>query len=161
MIKAIIITLIISLTAIADSTLKIKYGVAVDANKKGLLNDSYRAVDIGYYSNLEKSVSWAVTAGYYGDKSIKLNTGFACAQFGVEIKPFDWMYIDQYFGPCYFHDARGLISGKLNFATNTGMGWRDSTGSQVGINIKHFSNAGLSVPNTGVNLLMLNMSFGL
>jgi len=154
-----LILILFSLNTRADSTIKLKYGVGVDPDK--ILDDTYRAIDIGYYAALEKSVSWAVTAGYYGDKSIDLDTFYGCAQFGVELHPASFMYIDNYFGPCYFHEAQGLISGKLQFATNMGIGWRDSTGSQVGLNLKHFSNAGIKKPNTGTNLIMFNMSFGL
>ena len=157
--RAILIILFFSLSAFADSNIKLKYGVGVDSVK--ILDDTYRAIELGYYTDVEKSISWAVTAGYYGDKSIDLDTGFACAQFGVELNPFGFMYVDNYFGPCYLHESGGALSGNLQFATNTGIGWRDKTGSQMGINLKHFSNAGLSKPNMGTNLLMLNMSFGL
>lgn len=154
-----ILILFFSLTANADSTLKLKYGVGIDPEK--ILDDTYRAIDIGYYTSLERSVSYAITVGYYGDKKVDLDTAYGCAQFGVELHPFSFMYIDNYFGPCFFKSAGGLLSGHTQFATNMGIGWRDKTGSQVGLNLKHFSNAGLSKPNTGTNLIMFNMSFGL
>lgn len=161
MIKNFIFSTLIILTTcfcFADSTIKIKYGVGIDAKK--VFDDTFRAIDIGYYTDLEKSVSWALTVGYYGDKSVDLDTWFIGAQFGVELKPLSWMYVDNYFGPCYLNEARGNLSGHLQFCTNSGIGWRDGTGSQVGLNLLHISNAGLSTPNKGVNLIMGNMSFG-
>lgn len=155
----VLLTFLTSCLCLADSTIKLKYGVGIDPKK--ILDDTYRAIDIGYYTELEKSISYAFTVGYYGDKSVDLDTAYGCAQFGVELHPFSFMYADNYFGPCYIHKAKGQISGHTQFVTNMGIGWRDSTGSQVGLNLWHMSNAGLSKPNIGTNLIMFNMSFGL
>lgn len=144
----------------ADSTIKIQYGLGF--HPETYLSDKIRSVNIGHYSRLEKSVSYALTAGYLGDKTFELETGYACAQFGTQIRALSFLYVDNYFGPCYFHEAHGAISGHLQFATNIGFGWRDkSTGSEIGINWKHFSNAGLSKPNLGLDLIMLSLGFGL
>ena len=151
--------LLFSTMVMADSTLKIQYGVGIDPVK--VFNDRLRSINIGYYGNLEKSTSWAITGGWLAESSNALNTGYGCAQFGVELRPLSFMYVDNYFGPCYFHEAHGFISGKLQFATNLGIGWRDKTGSQIGLNWKHFSNAGIKRPNIGLDLVMFNLSFGL
>lgn len=145
---------------VGDKTIKIQYGVAL--NEDTVFDDSLRSINVGHYWKLNNALSWAVTGGYYGDKTVDLNTGYACGQFGASLKPFKWMFVENYFGPCYFHEARGRISGHLQFATNIGAGWRDpSTGSEIGLNWKHFSNAGLSKPNIGADLLMLSLAFGL
>jgi hypothetical protein len=160
-----LITILFTLkTFSSESVFKIKYGVSLEPNTEKILNDTYRAIEIGYFSGLNKSLSWSINGGYYGDKSIDLNTWYTCAQFGTELKPFKFFYVDQYFGPCYFGAREmNLINGHIQFQTSTGIGWRDGTGSQIGMNLIHFSSGGLSapLPNTGVNLLMLNMSFGL
>lgn len=147
-------------TAKADSTIKIQYGVGFHPDT--YITDDIRSVNVGYYPKLEKSVSYGFSAGYLGDKTYDLNAGYACAQFGTSLRPMSFMYVDNYFGPCYFTNAHGAISGLLQFATNIGMGWRDSsTGSEIGLNWKHFSNAGLSRPNRGLDLIMLSLAFGL
>lgn len=144
-----------------DSIIKIQYGIAMTPK---LFNSSVKSVNIGYYSNLRKALSWNVNGGYFGDNNDDVNAGYACAQFGAALHPFSWAFVENYFGPCYFHgleDSKKL-SGNLQFATNIGAGWRDpETGSEIGLNFKHFSNAGIKKPNLGVDLFMLSLAFGL
>lgn len=160
---ALVIAISLSATAYAapgDSTIKFQYGVGF--NEDTVIDDALRSINVGHYWKLNESVSWAISGGYYGDSRADLDTGYACAQFGTSLKPFDWMFVENYFGPCYFHETRGALSGHLQFATNLGAGWRDpSTGSEIGLNWKHFSNAGLQKPNVGADLLMLSLAFGL
>lgn len=145
---------------VGDRTIKFQYGVGF--SDSDIITDDVRSINIGYYIGLNDALSWAATAGYYGDKRVDLDTGYACAQFGASLNPFDWMFVENYFGPCYFHETKGALSGHLQFATNIGAGWRDpSTGSEIGLNWKHFSNAGLNEPNIGADLLMLSLAFGL
>lgn len=142
------------------STVKIQYGVGF--NEDTVVDDSVRSINIGYYTQLTNPISYNINGGYFGDKSVDLNTGYVCAQFGAALHPFDWMFVENYFGPCYFGETKGALSGNLQFATNIGAGWRDpKTGSEIGLNWKHFSNAGLSKPNIGRDLLMLSLAFGL
>lgn len=145
---------------VGSKTVKFQYGVGF--NEDTVLDDEIRSINLGHYWGLNNALSWAVTGGYYGDKLVDLNAGYACGQFGASLNPFEWMFVENYFGPCYFSEAKGRISGHLQFATNIGAGWRDpKTGSEIGLNWKHFSNAGLSKPNMGADLLMLSLAFGL
>ncbi len=150
----------IMLSAEVNSTIKIQYGLGF--NEESIVNDKMRSINIGYYARLRNSLSWNLNAGYLGDSRTDLKTGYACAQFGSALHPFDWLFVENYFGPCYFHETKDLLSGHLQFATNIGIGWRDpKTGSEIGAHWKHFSNAGLSKPNIGRDLLMLSLAWGL
>lgn len=143
-----------------DSTVKIQYGVGF--NEDTVIDDDVKSINVGYYMSLNHPVSWNVNGGYFGDKGADLDAGYLCAQFGAALNPFDWMFVENYFGPCYFTETKGALSGHLQFATNIGAGWRDpDTGSEIGLNWKHFSNAGLSKPNIGRDLLMLSVAFGI
>ncbi len=142
------------------STIKVQYGVGFSPDK--LLDSSRKSINVGYYAALRGPVSWNVNGGYLGDDEVDLDAVYACAQFGAALHPFDWMFVENYFGPCYFDKAKGRLSGHLQFATNIGAGWRDpDTGSEIGLNWKHFSNAGISKPNVGIDLIMLSVGFGI
>lgn len=147
----------------SDSHIKIQYGVG--ANPEDIIDDTKRTVLIGYFDNLEKSLAWGVSAGWLGDRRVGLNTGYMCAQFGAEIQILSFAYVNNFFGPCYFglgDEPFGNITGRLQAATNLGIGWRDKDSkSQVGLNILHFSNGGIARPNKGIDLISINLSFGL
>lgn len=143
-----------------SKTIKLQYGVGIDGEK--ILDDRVRSINIGYYFKLNESISWNVHGGYLGSKKTDMDTGYGCVQFGASLRPFKWMFVENYFGPCYFNAAKGNITGPLQFATNIGSGWRDPiTGSEIGLNWKHFSNAGIKRPNIGHDLIMLSLAFGL
>ena len=163
---ALILSLAMTATSFAHeidnkSTIKVQYGVGFHEDK--LLDDSVRSINVGYYTQLTNPISYNINGGYFGDKATDLNAGYVCAQFGAALHPFDWMFVENYFGPCYFSKTDDVsLSGHVQFATNIGAGWRDpGTGSEIGLNWKHFSNAGLSKPNIGRDLLMLSVAFGL
>lgn len=157
--KFIIALLLLTSTAFAsDSIIKIQYGVGFEENK--IIDTHHKSINLGYYSNLRSHVSWNVHAGYLGDKN--LDTYYGCAQFGASLNPFSWLFVENYFGPCYLHAWSDRLSGHLQFATHIGMGWRDpETRAELGLNWKHLSNAGISRPNIGRDLLMFSLGFGI
>ena len=91
-----------------------------------------------------------------------MDSYYVFAQFGSVLHPFEWMYIDHYFGPGYISKGNEKISGGLNFSMHMGMGWRDpDSGTTVGMNWKHISNAGLSKPNKGMDFLLVQVGYPL
>jgi hypothetical protein len=157
----IILSILISTTAWAgDSAIKVQYGIAFDAERT--LDSRRKSINIGVYKHLRNPVSYSINGGYLGDNDVDLNTGYVCGQFGAALNPLKFMFVENYFGPCYFQRTDGKLSGNLQFALNIGAGWRDpDTKSEIGINWKHFSNAGLKQPNVGIDLLMFSIAWGI
>ena len=76
--------------------------------------------------------------------------------------PGHWAFVENYFGPCYLTKTADKLTGHFQFSTHIGFGWRDpKTRNELGLNWKHFSNAGIKKPNIGRDLIMLSMGFGI
>lgn len=73
-------------------------------------------------------------------------------------------YIDAGIGMHQLSDAYDnggrQLSTRFEFGTVVGAGYRFASGWECGANIEHYSNGGISSPNSGVNFLALRISKG-
>lgn len=139
--------------------LKAQYGLGF-GDKDDVLDGSEKSLNVGYYNKLNSILGWDVHVGLVSAEGI--DSGYVFAQFGSELHPFDWMYVDHYFGPGYVHKGNSKISAGLNFSMHMGAGWRDpDEGTTVGLNWKHISNAGLRQPNKGMDFVLVQVGYPL
>ena len=141
--------------------LKAQYGLGLgDVADGEILNGSERNFNIGCYSKLNKVLGWGTHVGLISAEDE--TSYYAFAQFGSELHPFEWMYVDHYFGPGYVSKGNSKMSEGLNFSMHMGMGWRDPVaGTTIGMNWKHISNAGLREPNRGMDFLLVQVGYPL
>jgi len=157
--KALLLALLLGSTANAD-LIKIQYGVGISEKETQAFDTRHKSLNLGLYKQVAKSLSYNINIGYLGDRDV--STGYICGQFGTSVNPISGIFVENYFGPCAFSSRGTRLSGWLQFATNLGIGFRDpESGSEIGINWKHFSNAGISKPNKGRDLVLLSLGFGI
>lgn len=138
-------------------TIKIQYGLGIgDVAEGEVLNGSEKNVNIGCYSKLNKVLGWGTHVGLISAEGI--SAGYAFVQFGSVLHPFDWMYVDHYFGPGYVMEGNSKIAEGINFSMHMGIGWRDPIkGTTIGMNWKHISNAGIRKPNKGMDFVLIQV----
>lgn len=135
--------------------IKAQYGLGFGSNGN-ILNSSEKNFNVGYYNKLSKVLGWDIHGGILTEGG--QTSGYTFAQFGLVLHPFDWMYVDHYFGPGYVTKGNNKISGGLNFSIHIGMGWRDPNARMtVGLNWKHISNAGITQPNRGMDFWLVQV----
>lgn len=148
-------------TANDGPMIKAQYGLGLGDIANGeAFNGSERNLNVGYYNKLNKVLGWDVHGGILTADDI--TSGYVFVQFGSVLHPFDWLYIDHYFGPGFITKGNSKVSGGLNFSMHMGMGWRDpNTRMTIGMNWKHISNAGLRKPNKGMDFVLVQVGFPL
>ncbi len=137
--------------------IKIQYGLGIgDVGGGEVLSGSEKNLNIGCYSKLNKVLGWGTHVGIISVEDV--TAGYAFVQFGSVLHPFDWMYVDHYFGPGYVMKGNSKISEGLNFSMHMGIGWRDPVkGTTIGMNWKHISNAGMRKPNKGMDFILIQV----
>lgn len=137
--------------------IKVQYGLGIgDVANGEVLNGSERNLNVGYYSKLNKVLGWGTHIGLLTANGV--DSGYAFVQFGSVLHPFDWMYVDHYFGPGYVMKGNSKIAEGINFSMHIGIGWRDPVkGTTIGMNWKHISNAGIRNPNKGMDFILIQV----
>merc|ERR1712146_2706 len=138
-------------------------------------DDTLANVDVEYMKNYDTNWtygysfgtfrikdSWEKVNGVDTNKIRGYDAVYTCGRIGTSIRPAKFMYADLVTGPCYFSNHGILISGNIQFNTTVSYGLRDpNTGSQIGVNFRHFSNAGIQEGNYGANLFLITMGVAL
>ncbi len=137
--------------------IKVQYGLGIgDVSDGEVFNGSEKSLNVGYYNKLNKVLGWDVHGGILTDGDI--TSGYVFLQFGSVLHPFDWMYVDHYFGPGFLTKSNSKLTGHLQFSMHMGIGWRDPVkGTTIGMNWKHVSNAGIQSPNKGMDFLLIQV----
>lgn len=140
-----------------ERIIKVQYGLGIgDVANGEVLNGSEKNLNIGCYSKLNRILGWGTHIGMVSAENI--TSGYAFVQFGSVLHPFDWMYVDHYFGPGYVMKGNSKIAEGLNFSMHIGIGWRDPMkGTTIGMNWKHISNAGIRKPNKGMDFVLIQV----
>lgn len=171
--KYFLLTLLFTTNLLAADMLKIAGGVGF--RMQTTYDDTAANIDVEYMKDYDTNFTYGLSGGtfrikdfYYKENGVDLykikgyDALYVCGRAGVSIRPAGFMYADLVTGPCYFTDHGILIGGNIQFNTTISYGLRDpNTGSQIGLSYKHFSNAGLSKPNYGVNLVLITMGIAL
>ena len=144
----------------AESLIKVQYGLGL--GKGSSIDSGHKSINVGLYRDLEKVLSWNVHGGFLSDSNDKMSALYLFSQFGTTINPNEGIFINTYVGPGIITSTGSKLSGLLQFSINVGFGFKDPlTKNEIGINWKHISNAGLSRPNRGRDLILLSVGFSI
>jgi Lipid A 3-O-deacylase (PagL) len=106
---------------------------------------------------------WDDRSGY-SDRKVNQSPQYVKSSLFVEsllgVEPHtDHYYISYKLGPSYIAHSDILLGSNLQVGHELGLGVKDVRGVRIGIVIKHFSNAGLKVPNTGRDFAGIRIEF--
>lgn len=164
-----ILFLIFALASTSNASMFAQWGLASDhptENSKSLV----KFAEAGLTGEKGK-LAYTIGAGGWVDKS-KFRTidytgretshvkdsGFMEALVGVDPQCGP-VYLTYKLGPSYVAHNDSLLGSNFQVAHEFGIGLRDKRGVRVGIVLKHFSNAGLHLPNQGRDFIGLRIEF--
>lgn len=144
-------------SAFADTA--VKYGANISKTGDPLggtkaLFISYQEKVFGPLISQYEFGAWFDHTGLSGRSSSAL----AGASIGVQVNAGN-MFSQALFGPALITSPDSVLGGLVQFNNDIVFGFRDlDAGSSIGACFKHISNAGLSSPNRGRDLIMFRVS---
>lgn len=138
------------------SDLTIQYGLGV----KGLseLKSQNKMVGLNFSSQITPNVDYRVYSGVGFIDGNAMGMGFGLV--GSRVHPFNWLYIENYIGPGFIsrHNVKKYLTGYFQFMIQVGLGFQtDVARSAIGVSLIHVSNAGIKLPNQGLDMALLSV----
>lgn len=86
----------------------------------------------------------------------RTSASFGSYSVGLRVEPGP-LYFENYFGLSLISQTDSMLSTNFEFTEELGFGVRDKEGRFFGVEYRHFSNAGLQLPNKGRDFFLLNI----
>jgi hypothetical protein len=133
-----------------------KYGL-------GIAPDSHSPVEVKLFSAgyqdtyLHDIMLYQLEAGVFADShgDGRRSSGFTAASTGIRVDP-GTVYAEMLWGVALITSPDSMLSTAYEFTNDTVIGIRDSKGRAFGIGYKHFSNAGIQLPNKGRDFVLIH-----
>ena len=152
---------LLSSTAYAGNLIG-KYGLGI------MVPDSRSVAEVklfslGYQHDYWKDLLLAqyelgVFADAHGEN--RKSSGYIAASTGIRVSP-GAVYAEVLWGVALITSPDSMLSTVYEFTNDTVIGLRDSRGRAFGIGYKHFSNAGIKLPNKGRDFILVHLQFPL
>ena len=137
--------------------LSVKYGLGVGMPNQ--TDDSEaKLVSVELQNDLGRVFKHKIGIGAWFDPKPELNragASFMTYAVGLKVQPGD-IYIENFFGFGWISQTDSMLSTSFEFTEELGIGTSDKYGRFIGIQLKHFSNAGIQIPNKGRNFILIN-----
>lgn len=146
--------LFLSIMAAANEDFFVRYSVNAVKPYPGV-----KGLSIGLQASPDV-LAWKLETGFLSDLRANNLAGYGQVGLGVEPK----------YGPVYFHFFQSVgaisaqdqyLSGYFQFFEDLGVGFKGTNGTGIGLGYKHISNAGITTPNRGKDLINLMVRFPL
>ena len=151
-------------TAYADN-ITFKYGLGMDATFQKAPSD-VKYISFGYEQDLTFIFRAKYDVGYWNDIGTdhivgpdtlaRNSSAFVSASVGIRVQP-HWIYVENYWGISYLPNPDSQLGLPFEFTEELGIGVMDQEGKSIGIEWRHFSNAGLSKENKGRDFFLINV----
>lgn len=145
-----------SLTSKADQ-FDFKYGLEFGMPNQVDTAES-KLVALEYQDDLNFFVQHKIGIGAWFDdhpEFKRTNSTFISYSIGIQVLP-GFFYLENFFGIAYIGQTDSMLSSNLEFIEEIGIGMQDMIGRFIGIEYRHFSNAGISLPNKGRDFILIN-----
>lgn len=137
----------------------LKYGLGM--NNGNFPNTSVKLISLGRIAPLYSLIDYQLEGGIFDDNSQPQGIiGFAGASLGVRTKS-PGLYASFFIGPSLVTETDTRLASIFEFNNDLEVGVRDSRGLSIGINYKHFSNAGLTPNNIGRDFFTIKLTLPL
>lgn len=137
----------------------LKYGLGL--NNGPFPDTSVKLISVGRIAPLFSVVDYQLEGGMFDDNNQPNGIiGFAGASLGVRTKS-PGIYASFFIGPAYVSQTDSRLASNFEFNNDLEIGVRDSRGLSIGVNYKHFSNAGLTPNNIGRDFFTIKLSLPL
>ena len=139
-----------------------KYGVGV------FVPDSASPVEVKLFSAgyqdtfLKDLLLYQVEAGVFADAhgDGRKSSGFVASSAGLRVAP-SVIYAEMLWGIALISSPDSMLSTPYEFTNDTAIGIHDARGRAFGIGYKHFSNAGIQLPNKGRDFILIQFQIPL
>lgn len=156
--KILTILLMLVVSNCAHSTHSFRYGVG--------LNDGAEFPDtaVKTVGIVEQRPLWSVfdsqsDAGIFVDNRSGLGPTYYITPFSIGLQTHGpGLYAGYFVGPSLISQTDNRLSSVFEFENNLELGIRDPWGRSLSINLQHFSNAGLWLPNMGRDFFDLKIT---
>jgi len=95
--------------------------------------------------------------GWFDPKPVLKRSGasFGAYSIGIKVEP-GIFYAENFFGVSLISQTDSMLSTNFEFTEEIGIGIQDALGRFLGFQWKHFSNAGIQLPNKGRDFMLVS-----
>lgn len=137
------------------SEVGIKYGLQVTDQ---VTAKEVKFVSAEYQAPISNIFRHKFAVGSWFDQNINLgqsSSQFTAYSMGIKVDA-GYLYVENMFGIGLISRTDALLSTNFEFTEELGAGIQDKLGKYIGFTVKHFSNAGLQLPNYGRNFMLIS-----
>lgn len=140
--------------------LTFKYGVGVGLPEQGSIAE-VKLFELGYQVPLTEVIHHKLGVGVWADSrnsDQRKSAGYGSYSLGVRVEP-GGFYAESFWGVAGITHTDQLLSSVFEFTQDFAVGAQDRKGRFIGVSYKHFSNAGITLPNRGRDFVIINVGF--
>lgn len=117
-------------------------------------------ISLGIINDISRIFKTKIDFGAWFDSldvdKVKRSSGFGSGSFGLRVNP-GYFYTETFWGISYITQTDIQLGMHFEFTEEVGIGVQDGTGKYMGIEYRHFSNAGISEHNLGRDFCLVTV----
>jgi len=160
--KRVLLFILMITSSLANATdLSYKFGLGFNQpNQDGTAETKY--LSIGIQDDISRVFKHKFDLGAWFDSldadKQKRSSGFVSSSLGIKVEP-GFMYMETFWGVSYITQTDIQLGTQFEFTEEIGIGIQDLSGKFMGLEYRHFSNAGISLVNKGRDFILINVGF--
>jgi hypothetical protein len=136
-----------------------KYGLGL--NEGSFPDTTTKILSVGEVSPLSNIFDYQLEVGVFSDNNQTQGLiGFISPSLGLQTKG-SGLYVSYFLGPALLTSTDTRLGSVFEFNNDFEAGIRDDRGVSIGVDYKHFSNAGLTSNNIGRDFFTIKLSIPL
>lgn len=145
---------LLSFPALADN-ISYKFGLGYDPMG---LSGNIANFALGYEKPLGEILDQRLEMGLWTDNlhNGRSSSGYGNYEVGIKVRH-EGFYLQTFVGVALINNTDTQLSSVYEFTHDIGFGLMEKSGKAMGLNFKHFSNAGLKKPNIGRNFMQFEV----